>query len=383
MYSLDSYLEMVTDALRTPAYLNAMAAVIRPGDRVLDLGTGFGFFAVHACRLGAGHVWAIEPNDAIGLGPSLARANGCADRITFIQRVAAHVSLPQRADVLIEDLRGMSPLQGARLEVLRDVSARLLGTAARRIATADELRIAPAELPDDLSHLAADSPADRDGITLTPVLERQRQAVQRTLANASVLLADGATWATIDLVALPHGDPVGSVEWVARRSGHLAGLVSWFRATLAPGIAFETAPAAPRSVYDRGFLSIGAPVEVMEGDRISARIRTRFDGADYVWAWDVVVEREGRRVGERRCSNLATRALSAARRAVRAADHLPARTLAIDELATLVAAVNGRSSLGEIAALLRRQHPLAFRSEQDALRWAGEQLARLDEDLPR
>lgn len=383
MYSLDSYLAMVADDLRTPAYLDAMAAVIRPGDRVLELGTGFGYFAVHACRLGAAHVWAIEPNDAIGLGPSLAAANGCAERITFIQRLAAQVTLPQRADVLIEDLRGMSPLQGARLEVLRDVAARLLAPGARRIATADELRLAPAELPADLASLATETPTDRRGITIAPIIERQRQAVQRTNANVSVLLAEGATWATIDLVALPMGDPAGRVEWVARRSGRLAGLVSWFRATLAPGISFETAPSAPPSVYDRGFLSIGAPVEVAQGDRISARIRTRFDGADYVWVWDVLVEREGRPVAERTCSNLAARAMSAVRRTVRAADHHPARTRAIDGLATLVGAVTGRASLGEIAALLRSAHPLTFLSDADALRWAGEQLARLDEDPPR
>lgn len=383
MYSLDSYLAMVADDLRTPAYLDAMAAVIRPGDRVLELGTGFGFFAVHACRLGAAHVWAVDPNVAIGLGPSLAAANGCADRITFIERVAAQVTLPQRADVLIEDLRGMSPLQGARLEVLRDVGARLLAPGARRIATADELLIAPAELPADLAPHATEARTGRHGITIAPIIERQSQAVQRTNAKASVLLAEGATWATLDLVALPPGDPAGRVEWVVRRAGQLAGLVSWFRADLAPGISFETAPSAPQSVYDRGFLSIGTPVEVAEGDRISARIRTRFDGVDYVWAWDVLVERDGRPVADRKASNLATRVLSAARRAVRAADHRPARTPAVDGLATLVGAVDGRASLGEIAALLRSAHPLQFPSEADALRWAGEQLARLGEDPPR
>lgn len=380
MYQLDDYLRMVEDPLRTPAYLDAMRAVIRPGDRVLDLGTGFGYFAVHACRAGAAHVWAVEPNDAVGLGPALAAANGCADRITFVQGRADQLTLDVRADVLIEDLRGISALLGARFEVLRDVSARLLAPGARRIPIRDELRIAPAEMPSDLRRFAADAPNEINGIDISPILERRRQALHRTTADRSVLLAEGATWATLDLVALPPGDPEGRAEWVASRPGRLAGLMSWFRATLAPGIGFETGPAAGPSVYDCGFLSLGEPVDVMMGDRISAQIRTRFDATEYIWVWDVLVERDGRRVAERRCSNLADRAISATRRAVRAADHRPARTRTIDEIGTLVGAVDGLVSLGEIAARLRSEHPAAFRTEQDALRWTGEQLARFDED---
>lgn len=380
MYQLEDYLRMVEDPLRTPAYLAAMRAVIRPGDRVLDLGTGFGYFAVHACRAGAAHVWAVEPNDAVGLGPALAAANGCAERITFVQGRADQLTLDVRADVLIEDLRGLSALLGARFDVLRDVSARLLAPGARRIPFRDELLIAPAELPSDLHRYAVGAPNEISGVNIAPILERRREALHRTTADRSVLLAEGATWATIDLVALPPGDPQGDAEFVAARPGRLAGLMSWFRTSLAPGIGFETGPAAGPSVYDCGFLAIGEPVDVMQGDRISARIRTRFDTSEYVWAWDVLVERAGRRVAERRCSNLADRAMSAARRAVRAPDHRPARTRTIDEIGTLLRAVDGRTSLGEIATRLYAEHPATFRAEQDALRWAGEQLARLDEE---
>ena len=132
MYELADYLAMVGDDARTKAYLDAMTAVVRPGDHVLELGTGFGYFAVHACRLGAAHVWAIEPNDAVSLGRPLAEAHGCAERITFIQDYAERVTLPRRADVLVEDMRGTSSLNGSRLAVLLDAEARLLAPGARR-----------------------------------------------------------------------------------------------------------------------------------------------------------------------------------------------------------------------------------------------------------
>lgn len=379
MYELDDYFQMIEDPVRTPAYLAAMRAVIRPGDRVLELGTGFGYFAVQACLAGAAHVWAVEPNDAVAHGRALAAANGCADRITFVQGRAEQLVLDARADVLVEDLRGVSPLHGARLAVLRDARARLLAPGARCIPARDELILAPAELPPDLARLAPDAPERIHGIAVAPVRSLLAQAIHRTRADASSLLADGVVWATLDYAAPPTDDPAGAAAWVITRDGVLAGLVSWFATTLAPGIGFDTGPTTARTVYDRGFLPLGAPLAVRAGDRVSATVRTRFDGSEYVWVWDVVVEgASGTRT--RRGSNLATRAISAARRARRAAAHVPARTAAVAQLQTLAGAVDGVRTLDAIAQLLREAHGAQFADDQAALRWAGDQLARLDEE---
>ncbi len=383
MYELDDYVAMVSDRLRTPAYLAAMAEVIRPGDRVLDLGTGFGFFAVHACRLGAAHVWAIEPNDAIGLGAAIAQANGVADRITFLQGWSTAITLPERADVLIEDLRGISPLHGARLAVLRDARDRLLVPSARRVPIADVFLAAPAEMPADLAEVASAAPDAIDGVVISPVRKRLRDAVHRTSAGPEVLLAPGLEWARLDLASLDVRDPEGSLAWRAERAGSLAGLLTWFRAVLTPAVEFETGPSVAKSVYGRAFLPSPRPVEVRTGDVIRARIRTRHDGTDFVWVWDLSVERDGLLVARERGSNLASRVLSASRRAVRSADHRPERTDEVELLATLARAVDGVTGLAGIAAELQRRHPARFRSAPEALRWAGDTLARLAEEPPR
>lgn len=379
MYELTEYLAMIEDEVRTPAYLAAMRAVIRPGDRVLELGTGFGYFAVQAVRAGAEHVWAVEPDDAISHGRALASANGCADRITFIQARADQVSLDPRADVLVEDLRGMSPLHGARLDVLRDAHARLLVPGARVIPHRDALIVAPTELPADLPRLAPGAPDEHHGISVAPVRALLSQTIHRTHGDASSLLADGATWATLQYAALAPGDPRGRAQWTVARDGMFAGFLSWFATTLAPGISYDTGPATGRTVYDRGFLSTGAPIAVRAGDRITVDLRTKFDGAEHVWVWDTMIstaERTERRHG----SNLASLAMSAARRARRAADRVPERTEGVERLAELAAAIDGTRSLAEIAALLHASARTGFSDEHAALRWAGELLARADEE---
>jgi len=383
MYEIDDYLAMVEDAVRTPAYLAAMAVTIRPGDRVLEIGTGFGYFAVHACRLGAAHVWAVEPNDAVAHGRALAEANGCADRITFVQGFSERLTLPERADVLVEDLRGISPLHGSRLAVLRDARDRLLASAARRVPLRDLLFLAPAELPADLARLAPDAPPAPHGISVAPIRALLPHAVHRTRAEADVLLASGAEWARLDYVDLPDADPAGEAVWTVERDGTLAGFVSWFATTLAPGIGFDTGPSAGRTVYDRGFLPLGEPIAVRAGDRASVRVRTRFDGTEYVWAWDTEVQHAAGGVERRRNSNLLTRAISGLRRARRSADHVPARSAEVAALATLMQAVDGATPLSTVARSLRATHPDVFGSEQEALRWAGELLARLGEESGR
>jgi Ribosomal protein L11 methyltransferase (PrmA) len=379
MYELADYLAMIEDDVRTPAYLAALRAVIRPGDRVLELGTGFGYFAVQAVRAGAEHVWAVEPSDAIAHGRAIAAANGCADRITFIQARADQVTLEPRADVLVEDLRGISPLHGARLDVLRDAHARLLVPGARVIPHRDALVIAPSELPSDLPRLSPSIPDQHHGISVAPVRALLSQTIHRTRGEVHSLLADGVTWATLEYAALAPGDPSGRAQWTVARDGVFAGFLSWFATTLAPGISFETGPATGRTVYDRGFLSTGAPIPVRAGDRITVDVRTRFDGTEHVWVWDTTVT-TSTGTERRHASSLASRAMSALRRARRAADHVPERTTETERLAQLAVAIDGARTLGEIAAMLHASARTGFADEHAALRWAGDLLARVDEE---
>lgn len=378
-YDLTSYVAMVEDDVRTPRFLEALRAVVRPGDHVLELGTGFGYFAVAAVQAGAAHVFAVEPNDAIAHGRAVAEANGCLDRITFLQAHAERVTLGTPCDVLLEDLRGISPLHRARLAVLRDVRGRLLKPGARSIPARDTLLVAPSELPDDLGRLSPDAPDVRHGIDISPIRTLLAYEIHRTHGGPESLLAAGAPWATLDYAALDAADPRGGAVFEVARAGRFAGFVSWFATTLADGIGYDTGPHGARTVYDRGFLPIGDPIAVREGDRIAVDLRTRFDGEDFVWAWNTTHTRGGRE--ERRMSsNVATRLMSPARRMRREAGFAPQPGQFARRLAALGGLVDGERHLGTIAARLSETPGLGFASSSEALAWASALLARADEE---
>ena len=54
---------MVGDRPRTDAFAAAIAEVVRPGDAVLDVGTGTGILAMLAAKAGARKVYAVDQSD--------------------------------------------------------------------------------------------------------------------------------------------------------------------------------------------------------------------------------------------------------------------------------------------------------------------------------
>src|SRR5207249_1033056 len=110
MYRVEHYGRMIADDVRMGGYARAMEELLKPDSVVLDIGTGTGICALLACRLGARHVYAIEPADVIGIAREAARENGFSDRIEFIQNISTQVTLAERADLIVSDLRGVLPL---------------------------------------------------------------------------------------------------------------------------------------------------------------------------------------------------------------------------------------------------------------------------------
>lgn len=85
----------------TRGVLRLMQTLVRPGDRVADLGAGSAVLAIGAARLGASRVAAIEMDaDAIGNAEENVRRNGVGERVVVIEGDAESL-LPHVAPVRV------------------------------------------------------------------------------------------------------------------------------------------------------------------------------------------------------------------------------------------------------------------------------------------
>ena len=122
---------MLHDDRRTGDYLAALAAAVRPGDVVLDIGTGSGVLAVAAARAGARRVYAVEASDIAEVAGRVFAANGVTDTVTLVPGWSRQIELPEPADLLVAEIIGNEPLEEEILETTLDARRRLLKPDAR------------------------------------------------------------------------------------------------------------------------------------------------------------------------------------------------------------------------------------------------------------
>ncbi|MBX3190011.1 MAG: 50S ribosomal protein L11 methyltransferase [Labilithrix sp.] len=367
MYSVLDYGRMLADGVRVAAYREALAAAVRPGAVVVDLGAGTGFFALEACRLGAGKVYAIETNDAIGILPALARRNGFADRIEVIQRPSTEVTLARKADVIVADLRGVVPIFEANAAVMADARSRLLAPGGVMIPERDTLFAAVLEAPAAYARLAGGW--EGHGLDLSDA----RAACLHAFASdrdapfrPEQLVTAGAPWAELVYGAEAPALFERSVELAVTRSATAHGVVLWFDAILHGMIGYSTAPGYDR-VYGRAFLPWEEPVDVEIGDAVTLDLCARRAADDHVWAWSTTVRRgEAVRASFRQSTFLAT-VTTAASLMKEASSYAPRLGAGGRATAAILAAMDGSASVADIARDAHERHPGAFASADEAL----------------
>lgn len=284
-YSILEYGSMISDR-RIDSYVEALKSAILPGAVVLDIGTGTGFFAVLACQLGAKKVYAIEPDDAIHVARQVAIDNGCADKIEFIQGISTQVDLPERADVIISDLRSVLPLLQHHIPSIADARKRLLAPNGVQIPQQDTIWVT---LISDAEYYQKKFRSPWEDAPYGCILSANRQFVTNTWHKhrfqPEQLLVEPQIWTTIDYTTVTDPNVSSTLTWTVEQGGTVHGIGVWFDSKLAEAIGFSNAPDKPQYIYGNAFFPLSNPIELVPSDRVSVTLQAKLIGNDYIWSW--------------------------------------------------------------------------------------------------
>lgn len=283
--SILNHVTLLEDEVRVGAFRSAIAETVRPGDVVVDVGTGTGILAFFAARVGAKRVYAIEETDLIGLAADLARENGLDDRIVFMRGNSLRVALPERADLLMTETLGHLPFEEGILRVVADARRRLLKAGARVIPMGVRTLLAPLKGAALHRELVGVWQRRVGGLDLGAARRGAAKRIYKGWIGEEEFLAEPRMAWSVRFDGWDGGALWGAIAFSVERPGLLAGLGGWFEASLTRRVAINTF----RGTTWRNFvLPLETPVEVEEGDVIRVRVgledrrrgyRVRWEGA--------------------------------------------------------------------------------------------------------
>jgi protein arginine N-methyltransferase 1 len=371
---VDAHREYLSDPVRVQAYERAIAAAVRPGDIVVDMGAGTGILGMLACRAGAARVYAIEADGMIEVARALAQANGVADRFVFLMRHSSEVRLPQQVDVIAGDLIGHMGFEAGVFEAYAH-ARRWLKPGARVIPSAITICASPVEHP--AAH--ADVEFWRQpvaGFDARAVLPWARNTGYPRMIDPRELLSEDHASATFSPVGPDAVLRLRDTVTVSR-AGTMHGIGAWFSALLALGVEMTNAPGAPSRINRRNvFLPLHPAVAVVPGDRVTIDIRIR--PVDLIVNWTVDVTRASAPAGVVRMRHSTLGGMLLTREDLRshAPSSRPRLTPRGEARRTLLALCDGARPLEEIEREVFRQHPALFATPGDAQAFVAEVVAR-------
>lgn len=279
--ALDYHRILLDDVHRMAAYDRAIRKLVRPGDVVLDLGSGTGALAMLAARRGA-RVHAVESMPVAGLASALIAANGLADRITVHHCDVVTLQPVEPVDLVISDFMGRFLVDDGMLDAVAAAAA-WLRPGGRFCPRRLTLRLAPVgDFPVPMVDRWREPLL---GLDLSAALRPALSTCYAAQLGQSALLGPAAAYHELEPPSpCPPFDRTLALP--ITRDGELRGLAGWFDAELADDVLLSTEPGVV--THWGQYLFPLAPVRVRAGSVVEVRLWLAGDD----WCWEGTVAGE-------------------------------------------------------------------------------------------
>lgn len=296
---VSTHKDMLQDVVRTSAYAEAIRALVKPGSRVIDFGTGTGVLAIFAARAGAARVDAIERTPLVDKAREIARRSGCPE-IAFHRADHDSFRSDQRADLIVSEWMGHFVFFESMLEPLIALRDRWLEPGGLMLPARVSLcaaLVVDEELYEDGSFLERRP----YGIDFGPIADLPlRQSRLVTLSEEQVL--EGyCDLGSLDMAKVTRTPERLTGTLTVTREATTFGLLAWFEAFLGGGVEFGTGPHQAPTHWRQVYLPFPEPFPVCPRRPLQIEIRPprNVEQDEIAWSWSISDRERSLRVDER------------------------------------------------------------------------------------
>ena len=279
--TFDFHHSMLADKARTSSFLRAVMEIVRPGDVVVDIGSGTGVLSLFAAMAGASHVYSIEREPVIEIAKEIAIRNGLSERVTFIAGSSPDVEIPELADVLVTETIGNVGFDEGIVAWVTDAKKRFLKPGARIVPGRVDAIASLVSVPRDFRMIQEWS-NPLHTLDFSPLTRIASNSLLWTeLSPAAIVTEPAVVFATEFSEDAPP--LVGRVRGEAIKDAIVHGIGVWFRSELTPSVTISNGPPNSVPSWEQGFLPIDQPIEVSAGDRLEFEASSSDSGAEWTW----------------------------------------------------------------------------------------------------
>jgi type I protein arginine methyltransferase len=283
-FPLSSHKLMLKDQRRLRCFSDACTELIRPGDVVVDAGTGTGILAFLAAKKGAKKVVGFDSSSIVQVAREIKSQNFPNLDIVFRNADLLTGRLPKlRADVIISETLGYFGIDEGIAKISQRLRRQLLKPNGLIIPSQLRLFLAPVESLSlyDLTHFWQ---RRINGIDFGVVEKWASQSIYTFSRKKHVLLSKPGRLVKIDL---QKGEdvPTMTIRFRFNRSGILHGFVGWFEAQLSPNVVLSTCPTLEGTHWGNIYFPIGQPIQVSSKGSAMFRLNTTVKPQDGEWQW--------------------------------------------------------------------------------------------------
>lgn len=243
---------MLADEPRMVAFRDALRAVVKPGDVVIDAGSGTGALAVYAALAGAKKVYAIERTEMARVIPQIAADSGVGDIVEVLRGDFGKIETPEKAQVIVSETIGHFGISEGMMEDLQACAERNLAPGGVLIPRGIDLHLAPmSEVPEDPGPFRR----REDGLDLSSLVrDAAAKAVDRAVDPSVVGAAQ-----TVASLPMPND---GTFEGKLVLEAPCPGLCAWFTLDMAEGVSLPSGPSDPLTHWEQSVFA--TPLEAGE-----------------------------------------------------------------------------------------------------------------------